>query len=341
MSADGRTVIYAREDEAHPPEFWATNFDSGAQPGAQDGALPGSRAGFAGPRRLTRLNPHLEGVALGRSRLIRWHASGDDAGGAAGRAALLLPAGHRPGERAPLVASIYPGLPLADWLRRWDADAGAAVLHPQLLASAGYAVLLPDLPSPGLGVLPRGRELAAAVLAAVGEAVRLGAADPERLGVIGHSAGATAVNRLLAETDRFRAAVSAAGVGDLASFFGQLRVRRDGTPDAYGVHVAEEQCGGPPWAAPDRYAAESPVFLLDQVRTPLLLVHGTDDDAVGVEQAGELFVGLRRLGRTATLLRYRGEGHAPARFAEANRRDLVSRVTTWFGEHLAPRNPRA
>lgn len=128
-------------------------------------------------------------------------------------------------------------------------------------------------------------------------------------------------------------------MGDLASLFGQLRVRADGTPDAYGVHVAEEQCGGPPWAAPGLYRAESPVFLLDRVRTPLLLVHGTEDDAVGVEQAGALFVGLRRLGKTATLLRYRGEGHAPTRFAEANRRDLVSRVIGWFDQHLAPRHP--
>ena len=91
---------------------------------------------------------------------------------------------------------------------------------------------------------------------------------------------------------------------------------------------------GPPWERPFDYVAASPVFFLDRVETPLLLIYGIEDDAVGVEQGGEMFVGLRRLEKEVTLLRYHGEGHVPTNYSEANRRDLVGRVLAWFDQHL-------
>jgi hypothetical protein len=164
---------------------------------------------------------------------------------------------------------------------------------------------MPDLPSAAEAVIPDWTGFAGGLLTGVNEAIHLGIADEARLGVMGHSAGGTAVNRLITQTARFGAAVSAAGAADAASFFGQLRVDAGGAGEAYGLHNMEGQCGGPPWARPQAYVAASPIYALDRVETPLLLIHGTEDDAVGVEQAGEMFVGLRRLGKAATLLRYR------------------------------------
>ena len=308
VSADGRTVVYAMEAETHPPDFWVTS------------------PTFREPRRITHLNPHLEDVALGNTRLIFWQtATGEQA-----RGAVLLPADYRDGQRVPLISYVYPGWSLSEVLHDWDNYSG--VLHPQLLASRGYAVLMPDTPAKQLGV-PDAR-LTTAVLLAVNEAVRLGIADPDRLGVMGHSGGGSAVNRLITETTRFKAAVSAAGPSDAASFFGQLRLRPDGSPDMYGLHNEEGALGGPPWERPFDYVAASPIFFLDRVETPLLLIYGIEDDSVGVEQGGEMFVGLRRLEKEATLLRYHGEGHFLTQYSEANRRDVVARVLAWFDQHL-------
>ena len=308
VSADGRTAVYAMEDEAHPPDFWVTE------------------PTFRERRRITHLNPHLDEVALGTTRLISWQTTtGEQA-----RGAVLLPAHYRNGQRVPLIGYVYPGWSLSGVLHDWDNYSG--ILHPQLLASRGYAVLMPDTPAQQLGV-PDAR-LTTAVLLAVNEAVRLGIADPDRLGVMGHSGGGAAVNRIITETTRFKAAVSAAGTSDAASHFGQLRLWPDGSPDMYGLHNEEGALGGPPWERPFDYVAASPVFFLDRVETPLLLIYGIEDDAVGVEQGGEMFVGLRRLEKEVTLLRYRGEGHIPTNYSEANRRDVVARVLAWFDQHL-------
>ena len=308
VSADGRTVVYAIEDETHPPDFWVTD------------------PTFRDRRRITHLNPHLEEVALGKTRLISWQTtSGEQA-----RGAVLLPAHYRDGQRVPLITHVYPGSSLSNGLHDWEPHSG--ILHPQLLASRGYAVLMPDTPARYHGMPDAG--FTTAVLLAVNEAVRLGIADPDRLGVMGHSGGSSAIHRLITETTRFKVAVSAAGTSDAASFFGQLRLRPDGSPDMYGLHNMEGALGGPPWERPFDYVAASPVFFLDRVETPLLLIYGTADDSVGVEQGGEMFVGLRRLEKEVTLLRYHGEGHNPTDYSEANRRDVVARVLAWFDQHL-------
>lgn len=316
VSADGSTVAYIAEDETHPPEVWLAN------------------ASFRERRQATNLNPHLDDVVMGRARLIAWRTTeGEKAHGA-----LLLPPAYREGQRVPLIVSIYPGGAPSRDLHRWGN--GSAILHPQLLAAAGYAVLHADVP--GARSSAEGRHtwrlsragLAGAVLPGVNEVIRLGIADPTRLGLMGHSAGGLAVNRLLTETARFRAAVSSAGGGNAAASFGHLYLRPDGLPEYFGVHNEEQRNGGPPWAAPLRYLLHSPVYFLDRVETPLLLLDGTDDTAMGVERSDELFVGLRRLGKEAMLLRYRGEAHVPATFGVANRRDVARRVLDWFNQHL-------
>lgn len=316
VSADGCTVAYVAEDEAHPPEVWLAD------------------ASFRERRQATHLHPHLDDVAMGRARLIAWWTTE----GVEARGALLLPPDYRAGQRVPLIVSIYPGSAPSRDLHRWGN--GSAILHQQLLAAAGYAVLHADVP--GALSAAEGQHtwrlsragLSGAVLPGVNEVIRLGIADPKRLGLMGHSAGGLAVNRLVTETARFQAAVSSAGGANAAASFGHLYLRPDGLPEYYGVHNEEHRNGGPPWAVPLRYLLHSPVYFLDRVETPLLLLDGTEDTAMGIERSDELFVGLRRLGKEAMLLRYRGETHVPASFGVANRRDVARRVLDWFNQHL-------
>jgi dipeptidyl aminopeptidase/acylaminoacyl peptidase len=124
-----------------------------------------------------------------------------------------------------------------------------------------------------------------------------------------------------------------AGMGDLIAGYGQLA--HDGTN--YGLAWAESgqgRMGGSPWDYRERYIENSPIFYLDRVQTPLLIIHGDQDDAVPVYLADEVFTGLRRLGKAVTYARYPGEGHWEGGWSYADRVDALQRQIAWFDRYL-------
>ena len=100
----------------------------------------------------------------------------------------------------------------------------------------------------------------------------------------------------------------------------------------HGVTNASNICGGPPWENPQRYIELSPVFFLDRLTTPLLLISGVADYGVFVQQADEMFVGLRHLGKEVELLRYHGQGHGM--FSEPARSHMIESVFAFLDKHL-------
>ena len=245
--------------------------------------------------------------------------------------ALLLPAGYREGRRYPLVVEVYGGARLSDDVNRFGLS-GMGVDNRQLLATRSIAVLAVDAPvRPGTPA----RDLLKAVLPGVDQVVSMGIADPDRLGVMGHSFGGYSTLALITQTSRFRAAVDRAGPADWVSAYGQMD--KDGS--AAFAHYCEADkgrpaLGGPPWQYPQRYIENSPIFHLDRVRTPLLLIHGGVDTSVPPSQSEEVFVGLSRLGREVTYVRYEGEGHYEAHWRHANAADYLTRALNFFERHL-------
>lgn len=308
VSPDGTRVVYQNEGAQDPPDLWEADVE------------------LARPRRLTRINPRLDGVAFGAGRLVRWRG----ADGAEIRGALLLPPGHREGRPCPLVVDVYAGGRHSNSAFRFGGAGGVGVENLQLLATRGYAVLMPDIP------VRTGRvasDLHDAVMPGVEELVREGIADPGRLGVMGFSFGGYSTLALTCRTARFRAAVMRGGIGDLVSFYGMMdsNGHPGGVPQ---LEEGDEGMGGPPWGVPLRYVENSPVFQLDRVTTPLLIMHGSVDAAAPVGQAEEVFIGLRRLGKEAVYVRYEGEEHWPGRWGAANAADQAGRLIGWFDEHL-------
>jgi dipeptidyl aminopeptidase/acylaminoacyl peptidase len=306
-SADGRRAVYLAEDARRPPDFWLLQ-NGGGQ-----------------PRQITHTNPQLERYAAGESRLIEWQTED----GRRLRGALLLPAGYQSGRRYPLIVWVYGGASLSRNVNQYGLES-KGVWNMQLFASRGYAVLLPDAPTRGSDTL---RDLARAVLPGVDKAIELGIADPERLGLGGHSFGGYSTLALLVQTTRFKAAVCSAGFGNLFGAYAALG--EDG--EAYGTYWYEQgphALGGSPWTAREKYVENSPFFHLDTVRTPLLLLHGARDESVPPHLPAEIFVGLRRLGRQVVYAKYEREGHVPARWGYANQLDYCRRMVGWFEEHL-------
>ena len=314
VADDGGTVIWAAQDARHPEDVWVA-----------DGAL-------RQPRRATNINPQLDRVVLGEARVISWiGARGDTL-----RGALLLPAGYQAGRRYPLLVKVYAGSMLSNGAFRFGVS-GGGVENMQLLATRGYAVLLPDVPQ-RLGT-PMA-DIPDAVLPGVDRAIALGIADSTRLGVMGHSYGGYSTLSLIVQTTRFRAAMSSAGPANLVAMFGQMTA--DGT--AFGIGWSETGqglMGGTPWQHAERYVQNSPISYLHRVQTPLLIVQGAIDRTVPSWQADAVFVGLRRLGKEVVYAKYEGEDHWQGTWGHANAIDYWKRVIGWFDAHLKPSESRA
>jgi len=253
------------------------------------------------------------------------------AGGAEAWCACLLPPDWEQGRPCPGIATFYPGSAASR-----DVDFGSGAVVPlEWLAQQGFAVLAVDVPHDPRAPADPIDASPAAVLPAVNEAVRLGYVDPDRLGLLGCSFGGYGVLSVVTRTQRFRAAVAAAAVSDVTSQYGTMYRALEGLAPATQVsnaEVGQMGMGAPPWERPLRYVHNSPVFHLDRVTTPVLLVTGAGDRTVPWLQSGEVFVGLQRLGRTCTLLVYDREGHIPAHWSEANRRDLARRHLELTGQ---------
>ena len=311
VAAAVQTVVFQAQDAQTSPDLWIANKD------------------FHNPRRLTRINPQLEQYTMGTSRLIEW--KGID--GEPLRGTLLLPAQYQPGKRYPLIVQVYGNLPLSNLLNQFGLG-GTGVENRQLFATRGYAIFYPDS---HLRVGTPLQDIAKSVMPGVDKVIDLGIADPDRLGVMGTSYGGYNTLSLIVQTNRFKAAAITAGQGNLFSRYWQMA----GDGSSFGIawsELGQGRMGGTPWQFQDRYLENSPVFYLDRVQTPLLIMHGDQDSSVPSFLAEEIFVGLRRLGKEVVYAKYVGENHSVLYWGYANLSDYCNRMMTWFDQYLGPLN---
>jgi dipeptidyl aminopeptidase/acylaminoacyl peptidase len=167
-------------------------------------------------------------------------------------------------------------------------------------------------------------QLVADAKAAVDEAVRLGVADPERIGVTGHSHGALMTANLVAHSDLFRAGVATSGsYNKTLTPFGFQSERRS------------------VWEAPEVYRNVSTFFYADKLKTPLLIVHGADDANPGTTplQASKLYEAIRGNGGTTRLVMLPHEPHWYT--ARESNEQLIYEMLRWFDAYVKNAPPRA
>lgn len=290
------------------------------------------------PREIAWLNSHLSGLAQSVVMPLYYKSRrGENLSGF-----LVLPPGLDEGETAPMVTHVYPNSMDADDSERYSLMRNSrSFMRPHLLASAGYAVLIPFVltaPPQVAGLLCE--QIADATLPAVEAAVSTGYIDASAVGVMGHSYGGYTAASVMTCTDRFAAGIAVGGFYNLASYPLSLKDRDrynghalgalSGFVETEGLFVSGLfQFNRTPWQDIDVYIDNSPVFNLDKLSAPLMLVHGELD---GMHQAEQMYVAGRRLNKDITFVRYWGEYHQL--YSPANIRDFWERTIGFFDEHL-------
>jgi len=246
---------------------------------------------------------------------------------------LYTPPGYVEGTRVPTILYAYP-LDFADASKAGQVTGSQATFtrlrQYQLLLLAGYAIIdrasFPIIGDPKKAYDTYLEQLVADAKAAVDEAVRLGVADPERIGVTGHSHGALMTANLLAHSDLFRAGVATSGsYNKTLTPFGFQSERRS------------------VWEAPDVYSKVSPFFMADRMKLPILIIHGAEDANPGTTplQALKLYEAIRGNGGTARLVMLPHEPHWYS--AMESQEQQIYEMLRWFDMYVknAPPKPGA
>jgi dipeptidyl aminopeptidase/acylaminoacyl peptidase len=277
-----------------------------------------ARSDGSSERRLTRLNRRL----LSRRTLsIPEEAWIERPDGVRCQTWIMRPVGYEEGKRYPWVLEIHGG-PHIMWGWSWWhefqclAARGFGVVYGNPRGSQGYGYAFK-------GAIHRrwGEEDLQDLLASVDLVVERGLADPERLMVTGGSFGGFMTSTIVAKDQRFKAAVTQRGVYNLTSLHG----------NSDALLLVDWEFESQPWEETLRLWESSPVAHVEKIHTPLLIIHAEQDYRAGIHTADELFVALKKLGRTVQYVRYPREGHELSRSGEPRHRvDRIERIIAWF-----------
>ena len=145
--------------------------------------------------------------------------------------------------------------------------------------------------------------------------------------MLGGSYGGYITSWIVGHTDRFKAACSERAVNnlltleyasDIATAFRTLM----------GVNHVED---------PTEYLSRSPISYVQRITTPVLILHSEDDLRCPIEQAEQLFVALRLLGKEVEFVRFPAESHELSRSGSPiHRVQRAELIIEFFDKHLKP-----
>ena len=263
------------------------------------------------------INASLAGAPLIAETFVHYQSEGRTI-----EAGVLAPATPATGPR-PTVVLVHGG-PTGAWEDEFEPWG-------QLLASAGYVVFYPNIRgSDGYGF-----EFLASnradwgggdyrdLMAGVDDLVARHVSDAARLGIGGWSYGGYMASWAITQTTRFKAAITGAGMSDLATEFGTER------DPAY-----DEWFWGLPYERPEGFRKGSPLTYVSHARTPTLILQGEADVVDPMGQSQALYRALKHYGVETELVLYPREGHGLRE--ERHLLDRLRRVVAWYDAHLQP-----
>jgi dipeptidyl aminopeptidase/acylaminoacyl peptidase len=309
VAPDGETLVFTRSSSIQPTEIYRYAPEGGHRVVAQ----------------VTRTNDaFLSGFNLQVAEEMEWAG----AGGTKIHGWLFKPANPSANTRHPLVVLIHGG-PQGAWNDSWSYR-----WNPQIFASAGYMVFMPN---------PRGStgygqqftdeisgdwagKVYTDIINGVAQVAARPDVDRERIGAAGGSYGGYMVNWILGHNDdqrvKFKALVSHAGVFNLVSMYGVTEE----------LWFPEWEFKGTPWDNPELYTRWSPHLHARNFKTPTLVTHGELDYRVPIGEGFQLFTYLQKQNVPSKLLYFPDEGHWILK--PQNSALWYSTVINWFDQHL-------
>jgi dipeptidyl aminopeptidase/acylaminoacyl peptidase len=282
-----------------------------------------STTSFKAPKQITDVNPQQKDYNWGTAELVEW-VSLD---GKPLQGMLIKPENFDPNKEYPMIVNFYEKS--SDGVHRHRAPSyGRSTINYPFYASRGYIIFNPDVHYrngyPGESAFN-------CVIPGITMLIDKGFVDKDNIGVQGHSWGGYQIAYLVTKTDIFKAAESGAPVPNMISAYGGIRWWT-GLSRQFQYEHTQSRIGGTPWEYPQRYIENSPIFNIDKINTPLLIMHNDADGHVPWYQGIEFFVSLRRLGKPSWFLNYNDEPHWPLKFQ--NRKDFNLRLSQFFDYYL-------
>ena len=310
LDGSGNVFAFTASDSMTPSELWIKDEE--------------------GARKLTELNKAL----LRRLRLSEpeefWFAASD---GVDVQGWIVKPEGFEEGEKYPTVIEIHGGPRGA-----YGFNLGAAEHEFQVLADHGYVVVYTN-PRASTGY---GEQFAGIVSGHWGERDYLDImeatdhvienypyVDADRFGVLGGSYGGFMTNWIVGHTDRYKAAVTQRSISNWYSFHGTSDIGWMTLPTHELIN------GKDPWDDLELCMEKSPITYVKDMKTPLLIIHSEQDHRCPMEQGEQLYIALKKLGRTTEFVRFPDEPHGLSRTGKPKHRvERLQHIVRWFDRYL-------
>lgn len=301
---DSQQVFFTEEDFRQFPDIQVTAMD------------------FAEPVRLTEVNPQRDEFIWGNAELVEWESQvGDTLQGV-----LIKPDDFDENKEYPVMVYYYAKF--SQRVHQWNQMKVNHRPNFPYYVGQDYLVFLPDInfrtPEPGLSAVE-------SLVPGIEKIVEMGIADPDAIGLHGHSWSGYQTAFVVTETDTFAAAVAGAPVSNMTSAYTGIRWG-SGLARQFQYESGQSRLGVSMYEDREPYIKNSPVFYADQINTPLLIQFGDADEAVPWEQGIELYLALRRLDKDVVMLHYEDEPHHLQRLA--NKIDYTIKMREFFDYYL-------
>ncbi|TVR42224.1 MAG: S9 family peptidase [Bacteroidia bacterium] len=304
LSKDGSKILFTNESQHIFPDLWI------------------SGTAFENPKQLSNLQEQVDQFLWGRAELIHYHS----ADGIPLQGIVITPGNYDPSQKYPVFVYYYEKFSQ----RLHDFNQTVINHRPGFgyYTSNGYVVFLPDIHfiegRPGMSAVK-------SLVPATQRIIDMGIADPNAIGLHGHSWSGYQTAYVVTQTDLFTAAIAGAPVSNMTSAYGGIRWG-SGLARQFQYETGQSRLGSSIFEKRYLYIENSPLFYAHEINTPMLIMHGDADEAVPWEQSIELYLAMRRAGKDVIFLQYREEPHHLQKYP--NKLDYTIRMKEYFDHYL-------
>lgn len=304
-SADQQTILYSKEDYRNSPNVYINSIK------------------FKDEQQLSDINKQQANYNWGTAELVHWTTpAGHQAEGI-----LYKPENFDPAKKYPIIAYFYEKL--SDGLYTYQPPAPTpSRLNIPYFVSNEYLVFAPNI---SYETGHPGKSAEEYINSGMRHLAQNSWVDSTKMGIQGQSWGGYQVAHLITRTNMYAAAWTGAPVVNMTSAYGGIRWQ-SGMSRQFQYEHTQSRIGKTLWEAPELYLENSPLFHMNKVNTPVVIMANDNDGAVPWYQGIEMFTALRRLNKPVWMLNYNGDEHNLIQ--RQNRKDIQIREQQFFDHYL-------